>query len=152
MRSHRSINSLLYLVIQLVAKESKAKENNAVIGRLFVPFLEKRHISCYVAGFLVGTCKLGEIVNVNADLMFLCAFVPRHESQDISSASLCMGCRFLTLTKNLGQTVLLLGSHLPDVPLPFTQNKPLLYPVSWFVAWIRPYHPNTFLNTPAPKF
>ena len=31
MRSHRFINSLLYLVIHLVAKESKAKESNAGI-------------------------------------------------------------------------------------------------------------------------
>ena len=45
MRSHRFINSLLYLVIQLVAKESKAKENNAVIRRFFVLFLDKRFIS-----------------------------------------------------------------------------------------------------------
>ena len=45
MRSHRFINSLLYLVIQLVAKESKAKENNAGIRCLFVLFLEKRYIS-----------------------------------------------------------------------------------------------------------
>ena len=45
MRSHRFINSLLYLIIQLVAKESKAKENNAGIKCLFVLFLEKRYMS-----------------------------------------------------------------------------------------------------------
>ena len=45
MRSHRLINSLLYLVIQLVAKKSKAKENNAGIRHLFVLILEKRYIS-----------------------------------------------------------------------------------------------------------
>ena len=45
MRSHRFINSLLYLVIQLVVKESNAKENNARIRCLFVLFLEKRYIS-----------------------------------------------------------------------------------------------------------
>ena len=39
------INSLLYLVFQLVAKESKAKENNAGIRYLFVLFLEKRYMS-----------------------------------------------------------------------------------------------------------
>ena len=45
MRSHKFINSLLCLVIQLMAKESKAKENNAGIRRLFVLFIDKRHIS-----------------------------------------------------------------------------------------------------------
>ena len=45
MRSHRFINSLLCLVIQLVGKESNAKENNAGIRRFFVLFLEKRYIS-----------------------------------------------------------------------------------------------------------
>ena len=45
MRSHRVVDGLLYLVIQLVAKESKAKENNAGIRCLFVLFLEKRYIS-----------------------------------------------------------------------------------------------------------
>ena len=45
MRSHRFIYSLSYLVIQLVTKESKAKENNAGIRCLFVLFLEKRYIS-----------------------------------------------------------------------------------------------------------
>ena len=32
MRSHRFINSLLYLIIQLVAKESRAEENNGGLG------------------------------------------------------------------------------------------------------------------------
>ena len=45
MRSHRFINSLLYFVIQLVAKESKVKENNAGIRRFFVLFLDKRDVS-----------------------------------------------------------------------------------------------------------
>ena len=45
MRSHRFINSLLYLVIQLVAKESNAKENNAGIRRFFILFLDKCYIS-----------------------------------------------------------------------------------------------------------
>ena len=45
MRLHRSINSLLYLLIQLVAKESKAIENNAGIRRFFVLFLDKRYLS-----------------------------------------------------------------------------------------------------------
>ena len=45
MRSHRFINSLLYLVIQLVAKESQAKEENAGIRCLFVLFIDKRYIS-----------------------------------------------------------------------------------------------------------
>ena len=41
MRSHRCINSLLCLVIQLVAKESKAKEKNAGIMCLFILFFRK---------------------------------------------------------------------------------------------------------------
>ena len=45
MRSHRFMNSLLYLVIQLVAKENKAKENNAGVGRFFVLSMDKRCIS-----------------------------------------------------------------------------------------------------------
>ena len=45
MKSHRFINRLLYLVIQLVVKESKAQENNAGIRCLFVLFLEKCYIS-----------------------------------------------------------------------------------------------------------
>ena len=48
MRLHRFINSLYdlyYLLIQLVAKESKAKENNARTRCLFVLFLEKGYIS-----------------------------------------------------------------------------------------------------------
>ena len=45
MRSHKFINILLCLVIQLVAKESKAKENKARVRRLFVLFIDKRYIS-----------------------------------------------------------------------------------------------------------
>ena len=45
MRSHRFIISLLHLVSQLAAKESKAKENNAGIRCLLVLFLEKRYVS-----------------------------------------------------------------------------------------------------------
>ena len=45
MRSHRFINSLLYLVIQLMAKESNAKENNARISCLLVLLLEKHYMS-----------------------------------------------------------------------------------------------------------
>ena len=45
MRSHRFINSLLYLVIQLVVKESKAKVNNAGIRSFFILFLDKRYIT-----------------------------------------------------------------------------------------------------------
>ena len=55
MRSHRFINSLLYLVIQVVAKESKAKENNAGIRRFFVLFLNKRYISQDLRSFTVIT-------------------------------------------------------------------------------------------------
>ena len=44
MRSHRFINSLLCLVILLVVKERKAKEN-AGIRPFFVLFSYKRHIS-----------------------------------------------------------------------------------------------------------
>ena len=45
MRSHKFINSLFCLVIQLVAKGSKAKENIAGIRRFFFLFLDKRYIS-----------------------------------------------------------------------------------------------------------
>ena len=45
MRSHRFINSLLYLVIQLVAKESRANENNRGIRCFFVLFIDKRCVS-----------------------------------------------------------------------------------------------------------
>ena len=58
MRSHRFINSLLYLVIQLVAKESKAKENVG-IGCFFLLFLDKRYISQdihFKAGFTYIIC------------------------------------------------------------------------------------------------
>ena len=44
MRSYRFINSLLYLVIQLVAKESKAKENNARITLFLAQFIDKLYI------------------------------------------------------------------------------------------------------------
>ena len=42
MRSHEFINTLLYLIIQLVAKESRAYENN---GWGFVLFIDKRYLS-----------------------------------------------------------------------------------------------------------
>ena len=45
MRSHKFINSLLYLIIQLVAKESRANENNGGIRCFFVLFIDKRYIS-----------------------------------------------------------------------------------------------------------
>ena len=45
MRSHKFINSLLYLIIQLVAKESRANENNGGIRYFFVLFIDKRYIS-----------------------------------------------------------------------------------------------------------
>ena len=45
MLSHRFITSLLYLAIQLVAKESRVKENNAGVRRFFVLFVDKRYIS-----------------------------------------------------------------------------------------------------------
>ena len=57
MRSHRFINSLLYLVIQLVAKESKANENNARDRRFFVLFLDKRHVSQVIHFKLDHSCK-----------------------------------------------------------------------------------------------
>ena len=50
MRLHRFINSLLYLVIQLVAKENKAKENNAWIRRFFVLFFRQ---ALYIRSFTV---------------------------------------------------------------------------------------------------
>ena len=45
MRSHKFINSLLYLIIQLVAKESIANKNNGGIRCFFVLFIDKRYIS-----------------------------------------------------------------------------------------------------------
>ena len=45
MRSHKFINSLLYLIIQLVAEESKANENNGGIRCFFVLFIDKHLIS-----------------------------------------------------------------------------------------------------------
>ena len=45
MRSHKFINSLLYLIIQLLAKESRANENNGGIRYFFVLFIDKRYIS-----------------------------------------------------------------------------------------------------------
>ena len=45
MRSQRFINSLLYLIIQLVAKESRDNENNPEIRCFFALFVHKRYIS-----------------------------------------------------------------------------------------------------------
>ena len=45
MRSHKFINSLLYLIIQLLAKESRANGNNGGIRCFFVLFIDKRYIS-----------------------------------------------------------------------------------------------------------
>ena len=45
MRSHKFINSLLYLIIPLVATESRANENNGGIRCFFVLFIDKRYIS-----------------------------------------------------------------------------------------------------------
>ena len=45
MRSHKFINSLLYLIILLVAKESRANENNGGIRCFFVLFIDKRYTS-----------------------------------------------------------------------------------------------------------
>ena len=45
MRSHRFINSLLYLIIQCVAKESRANENNGGIRYFLVLFTDKNYIS-----------------------------------------------------------------------------------------------------------
>ena len=48
MRSHRFINSLLCLVIQLVAKESKVKENNAGI-RWLLSLTQTGYVGSYAA-------------------------------------------------------------------------------------------------------
>ena len=45
MRSHKFINSLLYLIIPLVAKESRANENNGGIKCFFVLFIDKCYLS-----------------------------------------------------------------------------------------------------------
>ena len=44
MRSHKFINSLLYLIIPLVAKESRANESNGGIKCFFALFIDKRYI------------------------------------------------------------------------------------------------------------
>ena len=45
MRSHKFINSLLYLIIQLLTNESRANGNNGGIRCFFVLFIDKRYIS-----------------------------------------------------------------------------------------------------------
>ena len=45
MRLHRFINSLLYLIIQLEAKESRANENNGGIRFSFVLFWQARFLA-----------------------------------------------------------------------------------------------------------
>ena len=45
MRSYKFMNSLSYLIIQLVAKESRANENNGGIRCFFVLFIDKPYIS-----------------------------------------------------------------------------------------------------------
>ena len=57
MRSHKFMYSLLYLIIQLVAKESKAKEDNARIGCLSVLFLEKRNTSQVIHFKVLVSCR-----------------------------------------------------------------------------------------------
>ena len=53
MRLHWFINSLLYLVIQLVAKE-----NNAGIRRFFVLFLDKHYIPQVIHFNVHKTCTV----------------------------------------------------------------------------------------------
>ena len=45
MRWHRFINNLLYLIIQQVGKESKAKENNRVFWFFVILFIDRRLIA-----------------------------------------------------------------------------------------------------------
>ena len=45
MRLHRFINSLLHLVIQLMATESNAKDNSGGISCFFVLFVCDRYVS-----------------------------------------------------------------------------------------------------------
>ena len=45
MRSHKFINSLLYLIIHLVAKESMANENDGGIRCFFFLFIDNCYIS-----------------------------------------------------------------------------------------------------------
>ena len=52
MRSHRFVNSPLHLIIQLVAKESRAEENNRGIRCFFVLFIDKRYI--YLRSFTLS--------------------------------------------------------------------------------------------------
>ena len=48
MRSHKFINSLLYLIIQLLAKERRTNGNNGGIRCFFVLFTDKRLISQFI--------------------------------------------------------------------------------------------------------
>ena len=61
MRSHRFTSGLLSLVIQLTAKESKAKENNEGIMLFFVLFLDKRYISQVIQFNLEAIAQWREI-------------------------------------------------------------------------------------------
>ena len=86
MRSHRFIKSLLYLVIQLVAKESKAKENNAVIRCLFALFLEKRYISQVI---YFKSLNLPLFVGAPGTPSIFFAFNPRNQISGKSRISAC---------------------------------------------------------------
>ena len=52
MRLHKFIKSLLYLKIPLVAKESRANENNGGIKCFIVLFIDKRCISQVIKDIL----------------------------------------------------------------------------------------------------
>ena len=58
------IIGLLDLVIQLMAKESKAKENNAGIRCLFVLILEKRYLSHHSLLMTFRVCCIRKIVSM----------------------------------------------------------------------------------------
>ena len=103
MRSHRFINSLLYFVIQLVVKESNARENNAGIRRFFVLFLDKLYISQVIHfeelilfGFSIGFCFCGPIfvLFVNSDA--LCSELYQQNSIRCvpSESFVCAHCHF----------------------------------------------------------
>ena len=68
MRSHKFINSLLYLIILLVAKENRANENNGGIRCFFVLFIDKPYIS-QVIHFKLGLCVAKSfLIHMNLDV------------------------------------------------------------------------------------
>ena len=71
MRSHKFINSLLLLMIRLVAKESRANENNGGIKCFFVLLIDKRYIFQVIHFNLHIAIDLLAILKTNVDRTIL---------------------------------------------------------------------------------